>query len=185
MAGSEQDDESLIARARGGDRQAFRALVDRYEGTVARVAYGMLGQGADTDDVGPEVMVKLYTALDGFRAEASLKTFVTRIAINCCLDHLKKRKRFFRRFRPIDDAQDHALPDPARGDRQAEARQAISRAVATLAPEFRSVVVLRLIEGHSTLETARILDVAEGTILSRLARARKHLAAQLKEYEHD
>jgi RNA polymerase sigma-70 factor (ECF subfamily) len=177
-------DAALATRVLAGDRLAFRTLVERFEGTVAGVVHGMLGHDADADDVGQEAMVKLYGALATFRHEASLKTFVTRIAINCCLDHLKKRKRFFRRFRAMDDVLDEAQPDPMDRTARAEERQAVMRAMAGLTPEFRSVVVLRLIEGHSTLETAQILGVAEGTILSRLARARKHLAAQLEGYEN-
>lgn len=177
-------DAALVSRVLAGDRLAFRTLVERFEGTVAGVVHGMLGHDADADDVGQEAMVKLYGALATFRHEASLKTFVTRIAINCCLDHLKKRQRFFRRFRAMDDVLDEAQPDPMDRTGRAEERQAVMRAMASLEPAFRSVVVLRLIEGHSTLETAEILDVPEGTVLSRLARARKHLAAQLEGYEN-
>ncbi len=177
-------DAALARQVLAGDRLAFRTLVERYEGTVAGVVHGMLGPGADADDVGQEAMVKLYGALASFRHEASLRTFVTRIAINCCLDHLKKRKRFFRRFRPLEDGMDEALPDPADRTARAEERQAVSRAMATLSPEFRTIVVLRLIEGHSTLETAEILGVPEGTVLSRLARAKKQLAAELEDYEN-
>ena len=177
-------DAALVGRVLAGDRLAFRTLVERFEGTVAGVVHGMLGHDSDADDVGQEAMVKLYGALSTFRHEASLKTFVTRIAINCCFDHLKKRKRFFRRFRAMDDALNETQPDPMDRTGRAEERQAVLRAMASLEPAFRSVVVLRLLEGHSTLETAEILNVPEGTVLSRLARARKHLAAQLEGYEN-
>ncbi len=177
-------DEMLVARVLGGDTEAFRTLVEHYETTVAGVVFGMVGPGADADDIGQEVMMKLYAALGGFRGEASLKTFVTRIAINHCLDHLKKRKRFFRRFRALDYEMDHALVGLVDSGKQAEERQAIGRALMNLPVPFRSVIVLRLIEGHSTSETAAILGMPEGTILSRLARAKKQMAAQLEDYKH-
>ncbi len=84
---SDEDDRSLVDRAQSGDEQAFRILVERYEGAVAATVIGMLGHGAG--DVGQEVFVRFYRSLSRFRGEAAVKTYLTRIAINQSLNALK------------------------------------------------------------------------------------------------
>ena len=84
-------DAALLARARRGDDVALRALVVRYEPVVAATVLGMLGRGADADDVGQATFVRLYHALDRFRGESSLKTYLVRIAINLSLNALRVR----------------------------------------------------------------------------------------------
>ncbi|QXD14205.1 sigma-70 family RNA polymerase sigma factor [Rhodocaloribacter litoris] len=178
-------DDELLARARGGEALAFRLLVERYEGTVAATVHGLLGNGADAEDVGQEVFVRFYRSLDRFRGEASLKTYLTRIAVNLSLNALRRRRRFWARFLPEDrfeDLEDATYePDVEARDRAALVRAALER----LAPPFRVVVVLRMIEGYSTRETAEILDLPLGTVLSRLARAQQKLKVLLTPYFDD
>lgn len=174
-AGSDRasSDEALIARARQGDDQAFRVLVERYESVVAATIIGMVGPGGDADDLGQETFVRFYRALGSFRGEATVKTFLTRIAINVALTALKKRRRDEQRLVsrdawevPLDPAGD------ANADADARERSALVRgALRELSADHRAVVTLRLIEGHSTKETAALLSIPEGTVLSRLARA--------------
>lgn len=170
------EDAELLERARAGDQDAFRMLVERYEGAVAATVIGMLGPGGDADDVGQEVFLRFYRALDEFRGEAALKTYLTRIAINLSLNALKRRGRWLRRFVSRDRQSDQApLVEPAAdGERDLAARDAaalVRQGLRALGPEHRAVVVLRLIEGHSTRETAEILDLPQGTVMSRLKRA--------------
>lgn len=175
-------DDALLARARDGDHAAFRRLVERYQNRIAATAVGMLGPGPEAEDVGQETFVRFYRALDRFRGDAALGTYLTRIAINLALEAIERRKRWRRRFvRPEDDALDRLGP---RGDAEAEieARERsrlVRVAIDRLEPHHRSVVVLRMIEGYSTRETAEILDVAEGTVMSRLSRAKAELERQL------
>ena len=181
------DDRELIRRARDGDQPAFRELVDRYEGVVAATVIGMLGPGADADDVGQEVFIRFYRSMDRFRGEAALKTYLTRIAINLSLNAIKRRKRLIDRFVSRDRSPDEApLREPAfSGEREVAARDTtavVQAAIATLRPEQRSVVVLRMIDGHSTRETAEILGIPEGTVTSRLARALSVLRQDLRPY---
>ncbi|RMH54101.1 MAG: sigma-70 family RNA polymerase sigma factor, partial [Bacteroidetes bacterium] len=86
-------DETLVARARQGDEQAFRNLVERYESTVAATVIGMLGAGPEAEDVGQETFIRFYRALHQFRGEAAVGTYLTRIAINLSLNALKRRRR--------------------------------------------------------------------------------------------
>lgn len=177
-------DQDLIARARAGDDTAFRDLVERYEGRVAATVIGMLGPGDEAEDVGQETFIRLYRSLDRFRGDSSLGTYLTRIAINLSLTALKKRKRWMSRFVSGDETErvfPEAAVDP-RGDLEREDQARMVRAaVGRLVANHRAVVVLRMIDGYSTRETARILDIPEGTVMSRLARAMDRLESELKE----
>jgi len=170
-----QSDAALIEQARAGEQAAFAELVRRYEGKVGATVVGMLGNTAEAEDVAQEVFIRFYRSLERYRGEAALGTYLTRIAINCSLTALEKRKRWgWLRGKQVDpstlDIPDHDL-DPA----QRETQQAVQTALLRLPADFRSVVVLRMIEGYSTQETADMLDLPQGTVLSRLARGQKKL----------
>lgn len=175
-------DALLIERVLAGDHGAFRAIVLRYEPVVARTIRGMLGRGPDADDVGQEVFIRLHRGLAGFRGEATLKTYLTRIAINLSLNALEQRKLRRGRFIAAEEAE-QALASS--GDASIETNENVElvrAAVRRLDPKHRSVVVLRMFNGCSTNETAEILSVPHGTILSRLSRAMKMLEGYLKPY---
>lgn len=99
---AERTDEELIAAARQGDARAFQVLVEPYESRVAAVVVSMLGPGPDADDVGQETFIRFYTSIDRFRGDASLGTYVTRIAINQSLKALKRRRKWHERFFSLD-----------------------------------------------------------------------------------
>lgn len=171
-------DEQLLQQARAGHGPAFRQLVLRYEGQVAATAIGMLGRSVEADDVGQETFVRFYRNLNRFRGDSSIGTYLTRIAINLSLNAIKRRQRQRQRFVSRDN-ENLVLDEPAvheehaadAADQAAVVRQAISR----LSPDHRAVLVLRLVEGYSTRETADLLDVPVGTVLSRLSRAQRAL----------
>lgn len=179
-----------LAAARLGDSQAFARLVERHEGRVAATVIGMLGEGPEAEDVGQEVFIRLHAALHRFRQEARLSTYITRIAINLSLDRLRARQRLLGRvfgiehdeLGPLEPAQDAGDLLDAR-----ERARLVRRAVRQLRPAWRAVVVLRLLQGYSTLETAELLGVPKGTVLSRLARAsaalREHLGPLIEGWE--
>jgi RNA polymerase sigma-70 factor (ECF subfamily) len=174
----EDSDAELLQRARNGDPAAFRRIVERYEGAVAATVIGMLGPGDDADDVGQETFIRLHRALNEFRGDSSLRTYLTRIATNLSLNALRGRKRRWSRFVSRDDgnAEAREADDAGAGDLREdvealERRAAVQAAVKGLSPKHRAVVVLRMMEGHSTRETAEILGIAEGTVMSRLHRA--------------
>ena len=181
MNGSISEPE-LLRRARDGDHDAFRTLVERYEPVVAVTVTSMLGPGHEAEDVGQETFIRFYKALSDFREEASLKTYLTRIAINLSLNALKRRKRFMARFSSAPS--EPGLPDneldPAERLEHLETRDRVRRAIDRLAPNHRAVVTLRLIEGYSTRETAEMLGVPMGTVLSRLSRALESLRRHLQ-----
>ena len=200
VSDSAPSDEILLAEARAGDERAFAAIVDRYEGRVAATVVSMLGPGDEAEDVGQETFIRLYRYLDRYRGDASLGTYLTRIAMNLSLTALRKRKRWFARFVSVestpggepDDGRVPAGPGlemlavdsddgPLGRLEQTELRHRVHQALADLNPDHRAVVVLRWIDGLSTKEAAVALGIPEGTVMSRLSRAMDRLAVTLKE----
>jgi len=175
-------ERELLRRARRGDDKAFRTLVERHESVVAATVNSMLGPGDEADDVGQETFIRFYSALGEFREEAALKTYLTRIAINLSLNALKRQRRFHARY--VETDLPRIMPDadldPAEQIESLEVRDTVRRAIDSLAPKHRAVVTLRLIDGYSTRETAEILGVPQGTVLSRLSRALKILKPRLQ-----
>lgn len=173
-------DESLVLQAKAGTQEAFRLLVYRYEGRVAATVIGMLGQGAEAEDVGQEVFIRFYQSLSQFKGEAKVSTYLTRIAINLSLNAIKKRKRKkWLSLGSSDSERVWEIPDANLSEEQRATQAYVQQALQLLDKNSRSVIVLRLIEGYSTKETAEILQIAEGTVLSRLARAQKKLKTVL------
>ena len=182
---SSPPDSDLLHRARQGDDSAFRELVERYEGIVASVVIAMLGRVDEADDVGQETFIRFHRALNEFREESSVRTYLTRIAVNLSLNALKRRRRFALRFisrdeHDISSAEPTVAPDPA-ADLE-ERRRVVWRAIRMLSPRHQPVVVLRMMQDLSTRETAEALGIPEGTVLSRLARAMRELATTLGPY---
>jgi RNA polymerase sigma-70 factor (ECF subfamily) len=179
----EATDDDLVQRARDGDERAFGQLVDRYESLVASTAIGMLGQGAEAEDVGQETFIRFHRSLDRFRGDSSVGTYLTRITINLALTAIKRRRRWFDRFKGSEAelAATAAPEDPEREFERLGAARRVHDGLARLGPEHRAVVVLRWIDGCSTQEAAEILGIPAGTVMSRLARAMGRLEAILKE----
>ncbi|MFQ5569220.1 MAG: RNA polymerase sigma factor [Rhodothermales bacterium] len=178
-------DGELVARAREGDRRAFRLLVEKYEAEIAATVVSMLGPSAEVDDVVQEVFIRFYQALDRFRGDAAVSTYLKRIAINRSLDVLRRRKRLLSRFLSRDDDTRHVPEQTVQTEAQIDARERarlVHEAIQALPPKHRAVVVLRMIEGYSTEETAEILGIAYGTVLSRLSRAHARLKTLLSPY---
>lgn len=169
---------TLVKQAKAGDQTAFTNLVKRYEGQIAATVIGMLGNTPEAEDVGQETFIRFYKALKNFRGDAEVGTYLTRIAINLSLNELKKRKRknVFSLFSSSNQDEDRIKAmagDDHETDR--DTKELVHQAIQMLEPNFRSVVVLRMIDGYSTKETAEILNIPLGTVLSRLKRAQQKL----------
>lgn len=174
-------DAELIKAYQTGDESAFRTFVKRYESRVAATVIGMLGRCPEAEDVGQETFIRFHDSLDKFRGDSSVGTYITRIAINLSLNELKRRKR--RNFLFPDDTkeEDYAYLNENSSE-QIDQKKIVRDALQKLPSDFRSVIVLRLIDGYSTNETAEILKLPVGTVLSRLARAQKKLKKVLSPY---
>jgi RNA polymerase sigma-70 factor (ECF subfamily) len=175
------NEEELVKASRNGDKKAFEVIVDSYRKMVARTIKGMLGDSVYAEDIGQEVFIKLYYSLPEFRGDSKLSTYIQKIAVNMTLNELKKRKRVFALFSQKGDEEISGLDiaDSDAGDRN-EAAEIINKALMALEPGFRIVVTMRMLQGYSTRETAEILNLPVGTVLSRLSRSQAQLRNILK-----
>ena len=154
--------------------EAFREFVKRHESQVASTVVGMLGSCPEAEDIGQETFIRFYKALPNFRGDSEPATYLIRIAINLSLNEIKRRKRRHLFFpRSTEEVKQTAADSFTFEDR--EASEWVHKALDQLDPKFRSVIVLRLLDGYSTRETAEILNIPEGTVLSRLSRAQTKL----------
>lgn len=174
------NDQELITNARNGDSDAFKELIKKYEHQVAATVIGMLGYCTEAEDIGQETFIRFYNSLDKFRGDASVGTYLTRIAINLSLNELKRRKRQRKLFFSRSNDNIENVPDTKESNNKKEINELVRLGIQKLEPKFRTVLVLRLIDGYSTQETAQTLNLPVGTVLSRLARAQMKLKEILK-----
>jgi len=137
----------------------------------------MLGHCTEAEDVGQETFIRLYKSLDKFRGDASIGTYLTRIAINLSINELKRRQHRRKFFFSNPHRKIENVPDT---NEKKEIIEIVRLSIQKLKPKLRAVIVLRLINGYSTRETAQILNLPPGTVLSRLARGQIKLKEILK-----
>ena len=184
------DDGELVERAKNRDGTAIRLIMQRHNRRLYRVARGVLHDDAEAEDVVQETYVRAFTHLDGFRGEAELSTWLTRIALNEALGRLRRRRNTVG-LQNIDATNDQGearviyLPsarqdsDPEAAAARAEVRRLLQRAVDQLPEHFRVVFMLRDIEEMSVEETASHLGLRPETVKTRLHRARRLLRQSL------
>jgi RNA polymerase sigma-70 factor, ECF subfamily len=172
-----ESDDLLVKKSVKGDLVAFKTLVMRHEGKVAGVIKSMLGNTNEAADVGQEVFIRFYESLKKFRGEASVSTYLVRIAINLSLNEIKRRKRRFLFF-----TNEEAGSNVASKEDKKDLKEILDYEFNQLDPNFKAVATLRLVEGYSTEETAELLQIPLGTVLSRLTRAQKKLRIGLQKY---
>lgn len=186
------DDHMLIAGTREGDEAAFQELVNRYRNPITNFVYRMLNDYDRAVDLAQETFVRVYMNADRYQANYSFSTYIYRIASNLAISELRQRKR--RRLIPIPsffdkegDEVEIELPDertihPDDTMIHDERRLAIAKAIATLPEKYRTAVVLRDVEGRSYEEISEVLGLSDGTVKSRINRARNLLKEKLREY---
>ena len=168
-------DSALVEAARLGDRRAFRQIVERHQGTLARTIVGLIGDRGSVDDVLQDVFIQFYNSLGNYRGDASVRTYLNRIAVNKSLDTLRARKRWRQRFLSRDETPIVEVAASVETAEDNDRNKILWRAIDSLPDAQRSVVVLRMVEGYSTEETAELLSVEYGTVLSRLSRGLEKL----------
>jgi RNA polymerase sigma-70 factor (ECF subfamily) len=186
-------DHALLEATRTGDGDAFAELVCRYRNQITSYIYRMTNDYDGAVDLAQETFVRVYRAADRYQTSHAFSTYIYRIATNLAISELRKRKRrrlvsltgFFqsndgaeaREFHPADERplQDCELVD-------AERRNAIQRAISTLPEKYRAPLILRDVEERSYEEISRILETSEGTVKSRISRARGFLREKMKAY---
>ncbi|HJN77006.1 MAG TPA: sigma-70 family RNA polymerase sigma factor [Myxococcota bacterium] len=183
------EDRALVEAVLAGDSTAYRGLVERYQRRVYALVCGMVRDKEDARDITQEAFVKAYKNLDRFRLESSFYTWLYRIAMNLAIDHLRKFKK--RRHSEFDEGvasydaegdlhSGHSLGNASRELERKQLHGRILSALDKLSPDHKQIILLREVEGFSYKEIADALEIAEGTVMSRLFYARRKLQAALK-----
>ncbi len=174
------DDLDLIRRFKGGDRPAFEELLRKYQDRIFNLCRYMLQDAEEAQDAAQDSFLKAYAALKNFKPDAAFYTWLYRIAVNTCLDYRKK-------LRPEPCEDESAVnnlpthqPSPERLVQSKETGRLIETALRSLSKKFRTVIVLKEIEGLSYEEIAAVLPASIGTVKSRLSRAREELRKLLQ-----
>lgn len=182
------EEQELVQRAAKGSEEAFAVLVERNQSRIYNLALRMTGSPEDAADLCQEAFLNAWRGLKNFHGESSFATWLYRLASNACIDFLRreKRKAAFSMTISLDDeeeARQAEVPDerysPHRQAEQNELRQAIRAGLDTLSEEHRQVLVLRELEGLPYSDIAGLLGLEEGTVKSRIARARLALRKYL------
>lgn len=186
-------DHALLEATRMGDEDAFAELVGRYRNQITSYIYRMTNDYDGAVDLAQETFVRVFRAADRYQQSHAFSTYIYRIATNLAISELRKRKRrrlvsltgLFqsqegaepREFNPPDDRplQDCEMVETER-------RYAVQRAINTLPEKYRAPLILRDVDGRSYEEISRILQTSEGTVKSRISRARGFLREKMKAY---
>ena len=176
-------DTELVRKAAAGDSDAFEQLVLSYEKPIYNLCLRMCGNAEDAMDLTQETFLKAWRSLGSFRADAAFSTWLYRLCSNLCIDHLRREQK--RKVLPLhvedNDSDERPLdvPDPAAGPEERlsaqEDRQQVADALQSLEPEYREALTLRVLHDLSYADIAAVLQVREGTVKSRIARAREKM----------
>ena len=178
-------DELLLRRAQNGDPEAFGQLMEPFEQLVWRVCWHYTGSREAAEDCGQEAMIRIWRNLGNYRGECALESWVYRIAANCCMDWLRKKKRD--RSVSMEPMRDQGFDpaDEAPGTEEQvvakDERRRLRDAIALLPDDQRETLILTQLEKVPYEEAAKLLGISEGTVKSRVNRAKVRLKEILSE----
>ena len=181
-------DEQDIERVQNGDTGAFRQIVTRYTPVIYSLSYRMTGDTEEAEDAVQEIFTKAYRALDTFDPSRRFFSWLYTIAVNHLRTINRKKERVPSPHVPYEETVDESVRRDTNSDApdttavRREGERLAQRALDGLDPKYREVFVLRMVEGISGKETARILDLPENTVKTYLRRARKTLIEEMKNF---
>ncbi|MEI3523671.1 MAG: sigma-70 family RNA polymerase sigma factor [Anaerotignum sp.] len=182
------ESNALVSRAKNGDMQAFGPAALQHEKIVFNIVLRMMGPGEDVKDLSQEVFLKVYRNLSKFDEKSAFSTWIYRIAVNTCIDEMRRRKgkQTYSLEAEIEDTERQLSKAVCRYRRNTggkpnrkEGQSEVLRALETLSPEHKTAIVLRDIRGFSYEEIAEMTDTALGTVKSRISRARIQLKEEI------
>ncbi len=179
------DDTDIVQRILAGDHQAYAVLVRKYEASVRGCCLGMLPNPSDADDAAQEVFIKAYHALGSFRGDAAFSTWLYRIAANHCRDLLRRSARHQTEswdalLEQQGDRIEALLSTPPDVEIPMEQTELMRRVFACLPEQYRTILILREVDGLSYQELAETLACSLDAVKGRLKRARQELADRLR-----
>ncbi|MDQ2085267.1 sigma-70 family RNA polymerase sigma factor [Herbivorax sp. ANBcel31] len=182
-------EKELIEQAKSGSIEAFEQLIEKCQKKVFNIAFKMMGNYEDASELAQEAFIKAYKSIKKFKGDSLFSTWIYRITTNVCLDELRKRKN--KKVISLDEyikydgeeikrqVKDES-PGPEKVFEKREIKNIMKKCIDSLPIEYKTVVVLRDIQGFSYEEIAKIIKCPEGTVKSRINRARKALKDILK-----
>lgn len=185
--GGAADEATLVARSLRNDCEAFGHLVERYAGAIVNLAYRMVGDRAEAEDLAQDTFLAAFKALPSFRADARFSTWLYRIAANKCKDRLRSRHAGQKTSHvDVDDcvteeAIEHRTPEEALSQQQVA--EHLEQAIQRLPPLYREAFVLKHVEGLSYEEMEEILGVKTDTLKMRVYKGRVQLSRELAEWK--
>lgn len=181
----EKEIEDAARRVASGDKEAFEVIVRRLEAKILSSCYGFVENREEAMELVQDVFLKVFRNLKNFRFDSSLSTWIYRVCINCCIDHVNSKRRKFDRNIARGE-----LPEAKVSGRvtsgldglieKKEARKILRDEIMNLPPKHRDVIILHDFNYLNCREISRIVDCSEGTVMSRLFYARKKLYERLK-----
>lgn len=190
-----ESDAELVRAALNGDREAFEEIVSRYQNLVFNIAYHYLGRRDEVEDLAQEVFLRVFQTLDRYDTDRPLKHWIGKIAVNRCLDVLRKRK--IRRLHLVSDLGDDELEDieqliaassqnrPLTELEAERCMELLEISMNVLPEKDRMAFVLREMEGQGYADLAAMLGISEVAARIRVSRARKRLEAELERLLHE
>jgi RNA polymerase sigma-70 factor (ECF subfamily) len=180
-------DRDLIERHRYGDETAFEEIYDRFGEMVYNLALRLSGEPEEAADLTQDAFLKIHRHLNGFRGRSTLRTWIYRVAINCCRSRYRRQRAWRTRFVLGQHAGLEQLPDRRRDPEERAIAQRtgelVENALGSLPRIYREAVYLRDIEGLTYEEIAQVLGLRLGTVRSRIARGRDRLRGLLEEIQ--
>lgn len=167
-----KEDILLVEHCKKGNQSAMTQLVNTYSSSVATICQNMLQDSQLAKDVVQETFIRFFHKIHQFKGESSLKTYISRIAINLSLNELKKTKKSQQRLISLDQLKEISgfeMENPILSN--SDDMNNLYFALNQLKPREKSLVILRMIEGYNIKETANLLNIKEGTVMSGLSRA--------------
>lgn len=183
------NEKELVNKARDGDIEAFEFLIHEYQKKVFNIAYRMIGNYDDASELAQEVFIKAYKSIRNFKGDSSFSTWIYKVTTNVCLDEIRKRKN--KKVISLDEEIEYKdgevkrqikdeRPSPEKILENKQVRKAVEDSINELADDFKTVIVLRDVQGFSYEEISKMIDCPQGTVKSRINRARQSLKQILK-----
>lgn len=175
---------ALVRRAQSGEEEAFREIVERYQGKVFSIIHGVVRNRNDAEDIAQQVFTKIYFSLGKFNFRSALVTWIYKITVNECYDYLRKlkvRKLTYESdlnqddLRRIDNMEDSRRNPAEAVDRTTELREYVLKLLDKLSEEERHLLIMKEVEGYPVEELARMVSMNENTVKVKLFRARQKL----------
>jgi len=191
------DDLQLVQRVQQGDQRAFKLLVERYQRKIYAVALGMLKDKEEAKDVSQEAFIKVYRYMTHFKGDASFYTWLYRITVNLCIDHMRRKGGSSKGDAQVEFDEAQALDtteanlgalgsklgtNPQKSALRRELAEKIAQAFEQIPENHREILLLREVEGMSYEDLARVLEIPKGTVMSRLFHARIKMQKILSGY---